>query len=306
MNFIKIQILKNIIFNFIFLFYSYIFNKKLIDPECSVKDNFYNLFGLKKSFRFNFESRFETLSDEIIKTFDEKEFEILLNYMYNIVPYGSSILKRRLLNVIMLDLITCYRGWRHFRGLPTRGQRTWTNAWSVFKSNSVLRNFKLKNAKRFYGNVPSRDIYIASTAEQVNLMWKSQWEVEWYSARNSRLRFKGHPSTIKVDLFSMCNYQIMHPLKMKNMSKKQKQGVKKNYFSLGFDPGFTKYLLNKLYKTNSEDSSSSANSDLSSAGVLLRHVKTTKPKIHKKKVDEKARKIAHDEKKKKKKSVWDY
>ena len=29
----------------------------------------------------------------------------------------------------------------------------------------------------------------------------------------------------------MANYQIMHPLKLKNLSKKQKQSFKKNYFS---------------------------------------------------------------------------
>lgn len=27
-------------------------------------------------------------------------------------------------NVVLLDMICCYRGWRHFKGLPVRGQRT--------------------------------------------------------------------------------------------------------------------------------------------------------------------------------------
>jgi ribosomal protein S13 len=27
-------------------------------------------------------------------------------------------------NIVLLDMICCYRGWRHFKGLPVRGQRT--------------------------------------------------------------------------------------------------------------------------------------------------------------------------------------
>ena len=52
---------------------------------------------------------------------------------------------------------------------------------------------------------------------------------------------------MKIDLYSMANYQVMHPLKLKNLSKKQKQSYKKNYFSLGFDSGFTKPLLNSVF-----------------------------------------------------------
>ncbi len=37
----------------------------------------------------------------------------------------------------------------------------------------------------------------------------------------------GHPKTMKIDLYSMYNYQVMHPYKLKKMSKKQKQSFKK-------------------------------------------------------------------------------
>ena len=49
----------------------------------------------------------------------------------------------------------------------------------------------------------------------------------------------------------MANYQVIHPLKLKNLSKKQKQSFKKNYFSLGFDFGFTKNLLQDAYSSDS-------------------------------------------------------
>jgi hypothetical protein len=73
---------------------------------------------------------------------------------------------------------------------------------------------------------------------------------------------------MKIDLYSMANYQVMHPLKLKNLSKKQKSSFKKNYFSLGFDPGFTKPLLNQLHNINMEGSKNSSN--LLSSSLILK------------------------------------
>jgi hypothetical protein len=80
---------------------------------------------------------------------------------------------------------------------------------------------------------------------------------------------------MKIDLYSMANYQVMHPLKLKNLSKKQKSSFKKNYFSLGFDPGFTKPLLNQLHNIDSEDSSSS---NLIGSSLVLRDERLNKKK----------------------------
>jgi hypothetical protein len=38
----------------------------------------------------------------------------------------------------------------------------------------VLRNFKVKMAKKFYGNAPVKESNIAYAAEYVNLLWKTQ------------------------------------------------------------------------------------------------------------------------------------
>lgn len=50
----------------------------------------------------------------------------------------------------------------------------------------------------------------------------------------------------------MSKGQIMNPMKYNKMSKKQRQSFKKNHFSLGFDPGFTKPLLNELYRSRTD------------------------------------------------------
>ena len=60
---------------------------------------------------------------------------------------------------------------------------------------------------------------------------------------------------MRIDLFSMSNNQIMHPLKLKKLSKKQKQSFKKNYFTLGFEFGFTRPLLYALHKVDTIEES---------------------------------------------------
>ena len=45
------------------------------------------------------------------------------------------------LNIIRLYLIKSYRGKCHALGKPTKGQRTWSNAWTAFRYNNTLKKF---------------------------------------------------------------------------------------------------------------------------------------------------------------------
>ena len=244
--------------------------------------NIYSTYGLKNKSIIFLETRIEKTSKIVIKDLEKSEWELYLDCIYDIIPYKCNAVKKMTFNVFMLDMITSYRGWRHYRGLPVRGQRTWTNAWSCYKSNWVLRNFKLLCGKKNYGNIPVRDIKVATIAEYVNYTWKAQWEHEWVAAKNSRLRFKGNKNTIKIDIHAMANYQIMHPLKLKNLSKKQKQSFRKNYFSLGFEPGFTKPLLMELHNMlNSDD----PKGDLSSSSLVMKDERSNRKNAPKKKAE---------------------
>lgn len=257
------------------MYQSYVFNNKIIDLEETLLSNILTSYGLKYKLVKIIEERVENSSETILSNFNKNEWEHFIDIIYNVVPYKTDLFKRKSFNIFMTDVITIYRGWRHFKGLPVRGQRTWSNAWSSYKANWTLRNFKLNNAKKFYGNIPEKEINVAHIAEQVNMLWKNQWEIEWILAKNSILKFKGHPNTMKIDLYSMANYQVMHPLKLKNLSKKQKSSFKKNYFSLGFDPGFTKPLLNQLHNIDSDSSSSS---NLLGSSLVLRDERLNKKK----------------------------
>ena len=255
------------------------------------------LYGLKNKFKFYLEKRLESNLNFLIKNLNEDELDIFLIASYKIISYDSSFKLKRRLKILYLDALGSYRGWRHYKGLPVRGQRTWSNGWSSFKCNTLLRSYKMLHAKKFYGNISTKYINVAYSAEKINIMWKSQWNNEWVSAKNSILQFKGHPSTMRIDLFSMSNNQIMHPLKLKKLSKKQKQSFKKNYFTLGFEFGFTRPLLYALHKVDTLEESPYK-------GALLvvreerKHRNASKNKITAKSTSKKIEK--------KKKSVWDY
>ena len=138
----------------------------------------------------------------------------------------------------MLDLINTYKGLRHSFGLPVRGQRTWTNAWSTYKSNLTLRQFKIKLSKRLYTSITISDLNIAYLAEQMNSLWKLQWDAEWKKAKRQRqLQAKKSRNFYKVDLKTIASG---------NVSVREKK--KKANYVVGFDPGFTKFVFKQSVK----------------------------------------------------------
>ncbi len=70
--------------------------------------------------KINFDTRVKDLSDEEIAAIQK---EVSNNYVSE-----GELRKEITLNIKRLQEIGCYRGLRHKRGLPVRGQRTRTNA----------------------------------------------------------------------------------------------------------------------------------------------------------------------------------
>jgi len=186
------------------------------------------------------------LDDAIMKDFNKHQWEFFLNLIYKIIPKKHNLRRRLISNLFVLDLINSYKGWRHFKGLPVRGQRTWSNAATAPKCNTILRNFRVQLAHKCYGNLPINEVAIAVAAEQINLVWKIQWHNEWVTAKRSRLGYQGAPNTMKIDLYSMAKGQIMNPLKLSKLSKKQRQSFKKKSFFIGFWSWIYKISFNRV------------------------------------------------------------
>mgnify|MGYP003878936079 FL=1 len=205
------------------------------------------MYGLN-SYSINFlENRIESFKEYEFNKIYSYKWVILLKILLNIIPNNKTIEDRILLNIFYLDLIMAYRGWRHSRGLPVRGQRTWTNAWSAYRSNLILREHKVIIAKKLYGSLPLDNLNITYLAEQTNLLWKLQWENEWKEARKKRLvAMRSNIRVTSVDLYSMSK-GIVDNSNNKKIKKKVKSSFSKNLFTLGFDPGFAKALIKANY-----------------------------------------------------------
>merc|ERR1711977_664005 len=81
-------------------------------------------FGLKYYVLQKIETRVESLLVLGVLEISPSQWVSFIKYLYLIVPNSKALKKKRLLNIYYLDLISSYRGWRHSKGLPVRGQRT--------------------------------------------------------------------------------------------------------------------------------------------------------------------------------------
>ena len=142
----------------------------------------------------------------------------IYNTLLSVVPENKDLKKKMIFNIFMLDFINVFRGIRHAFGLPVRGQRTWSNAWSAFRSNLTLRQFKIKISKRFYTSISINDLNIAYLAEQINSLWKIQWESEWKKAKRQRqIATKKSKSALNIDLSIIASANVNN----KNKEKKE-------------------------------------------------------------------------------------
>jgi ribosomal protein S13 len=244
------------------------------------------LYGFGQTHAWYFSQKFERHLKYTYLNF-KKKYKFFNKKIYNIFPTSIALHKKHTLNVYVLDMIQSYKGTRHARGLPCRGQRTWTNAWTAYRANSTLRVFKIKLLNRIYKKTPHSQINTYYLAEQINLLWKVFWKDEWANARK-KVIVVTKKKNFNIDVVSMSRGNVVSPTRLKKLSKKQKSSLGKNNLTLGFEVGFTKQVLTDLYKRNK-----------------LKMLKTIKSKPRKKKIDIKTKRIKHRIKKKSKKSLWD-
>jgi len=155
----------------------------------------------------------------------------LISLLHYLNPVGHSLKQKQIINIVILDLINSYKGWRHLRGLPVKNQRTWSNGWTSYRNNLILRTFKLSTLKQVYSTLSNANLNTIYMAEHVNLIWKLQWENEWNEAKRKRLVYLNKAKTaLKVDLNLMSNFLVNQGLKKNNKQKKKKINDKKKTF----------------------------------------------------------------------------
>ena len=197
----------------------------------------YSCYGFSKKLLSIVNTRIEQRVHKKAKDLKTSQLLTVYKVLLCVVPDNKDLKKRTVFNIFILDLINSYRGLRHAFGLPVRGQRTWTNAWSTYKSNLMLRQFKIKISKRLYGAVTISELNIAYLAEQINNLWKLQWDSEWKQVKRQRqIQAKKSKDFYKIDLKNTTSSVLIKGKK------------KKINYVIGFDPGFTKYIFKQSLK----------------------------------------------------------
>nr|YP_010632197.1 ribosomal protein S13 [Cryptocaryon irritans]WBP62313.1 ribosomal protein S13 [Cryptocaryon irritans] len=257
------------------------FNNKFYNSDNSLIDLKKKNSGVSNFYLSVLEKRFELFKEFNFNNYFFYKWLNIFKYLNKRIAGNSNILNITTINIFFLDLISSYRGLRHIQGLPVRGQRTWTNAWSTYRSNLTLRNFKLSYLKKNFSKISIGEIQIAQMAEQFNLLWKLQWENEWKSERKKRLNLlKKSKNPIKIDLNSISQGQINIKKDSRGKNRK-KMKTSKNKFNTGFDVGFTNVLLKSSLELNTN------NLKRVELAKQLRLKKETLKNLNKKKVNNK-------------------
>jgi len=76
--------------------------------------------------------------DEYMKQLTKNQLSSIVSYIRKFYKTGQKIDSDRVANIRKLIKISSYKGLRHFKGLPVRGQRTKTNAKTSRRVNRKI------------------------------------------------------------------------------------------------------------------------------------------------------------------------
>lgn len=74
-----------------------------------------------------------------VSTLSEEELDVLRNYITTNVPHEGDLRREVIMSIKRLMDLGCYRGVRHRKGLPLRGQRTKTNAHTAKRRRKKVK-----------------------------------------------------------------------------------------------------------------------------------------------------------------------
>lgn len=106
--------------------------------------------------------------------------------------------------LVFWDMIGLYKAWRHCRGYPVNGQRTWSNGRSCTKNNLSLKSFRMKQFESAFGSRKKSNYSLLIQAEANNKLWLKTWPFEWLQGRYHAIRSKSRKGTsIPVDITNL-------------------------------------------------------------------------------------------------------
>lgn len=125
------------------------YNGKLNKINWTLFELFNNLYGLSNFTKKIFIKRFEygyyiknvQKKNIIFDTFSNDKKKLLNMWISQLLSTNHHVKDLIKLNVIRLYLIKSFRGRAQMLGKPSRGQRTWSNAWNAYQCNRTIKLF---------------------------------------------------------------------------------------------------------------------------------------------------------------------
>lgn len=124
----------------------FLFNGRICPFDISLQNFFRNTGGLGSNFKFQLVRRFELYRMYYNRKTSFKQVNSNLYRPINVLLSQTSTVNNQISELVRLHHVRLYltktfRGRAHALGRPSRGQRTWSNAWTAFNTNRVTRQF---------------------------------------------------------------------------------------------------------------------------------------------------------------------
>lgn len=124
------------------------YNATLHSFDITIRDLFTDTKGFNWGFRNWMIPRYDLYrmrhnkkTNTSLSALDDSIGDSLNLILSQITSINGQIYELHRVNLIRLYLIKTTRGRSHSLGKPSRGQRTWSNAWNAYKLNSITRDF---------------------------------------------------------------------------------------------------------------------------------------------------------------------
>ena len=221
-----------------------IINGKSVDNNLNMSIYLKNLYGFNKKLIILLIKRFEMFAEKI-KNFNNSLKYLFYKILIEIIPLKFSLKERYIVIILYTSLLNTYKSWRFIKGLPSKGQRTWTNRRSSKIIKNIIKSHKISFLKNVYTNFKDNDIYNIFLAEQINYLWIRNWFSNWFDSYKKKYNYLSKKYVIyKIDIFAMSKNIVNEP--QHRQGKKKVSVIRKGYFNLGFPIYFTSRIINAI------------------------------------------------------------
>ena len=155
----------------------------------------------------------------------------------------------KITQLVFWDMLALYKAWRHLKGYPVNGQRTWSNGKSCTKNNVTLKQYRLKQFQQNFGVKRKISYVMLIQAEATNRLWLKTWPAEWLQGHYHAIKSKSRKGfTIPIDLTNLANSITTGYLRKGQAEKWNKSKKALKTVTIGLPVFFSRFFFSNSKK----------------------------------------------------------